>query len=521
MKIKEVSIKNFYSFKQTTINFEKYSGLVCIEGDNKDSGGSNGAGKSVIIEAITWALFGKTVRKSTEDALVNNQEKTGCEVSIELDGDTVITRGKRPTSLRFIYRGEDRTQNNVLNTQREIESVLGIEYKTFLAAAVFGQQNNVDFLSASLDDKRLIIKNFLNLEHIFGLRGTVKDLKSEYNQGRKAKESVRQSLEDQVEEANEKIDRINEINQEVEESFGEEILKTDVEELVGNKSKAENLSWELKDFERERKKHEQFIGWGKEKSKCPTCKRELDDFNHEEHDKKVEEAKKAVKDLDTLIKKKEDLIAQYKEKTVPDKQLKLIRDYQELASKASYYEESKVELMAKIDECIEDIRQFEQKYEVMRFWEKAFSESGIVRYIIRNVLGYLNTKITYYLSYLTNNQFALKFDEELRETITNNGVEVSHMSLSGGEKKKINLAVMLSLQSLLSLSNNQEGNLVFFDEVATFVDEDGIEGLYILLQELKKSKTLFIITHDYHLKSLLTDTQTIKVVKEKGTSRIV
>lgn len=177
--------------------------------------------------------------------------------------------------------------------------------------------------------------------------------------------------------------------------------------------------------------------------------------------------------------------------------------------------------MAKIDECIEDIRQFEQKYEVMRFWEKAFSESGIVRYIIRNVLGYLNTKITYYLSYLTNNQFALKFDEELRETITNNGVEVSHMSLSGGEKKKINLAVMLSLQSLLSLSNNQEGNLVFFDEVATFVDEDGIEGLYILLQELKKSKTLFIITHDYHLKSLLTDTQTIKVVKEKGTSRIV
>ena len=65
MKINKVEVNNFYSIKDATINFDKYKGLVLVEGKNKDTGGSNGAGKSVLIESVVWGLFGKTIRKST------------------------------------------------------------------------------------------------------------------------------------------------------------------------------------------------------------------------------------------------------------------------------------------------------------------------------------------------------------------------------------------------------------------------------------------------------------------------
>ena len=71
MKINKVEIKNFYSIKSSVLNFDKFKGLVLVKGKNKDTGGSNGAGKSAFIEGVVWGLFGRTIRKSTEEALVN------------------------------------------------------------------------------------------------------------------------------------------------------------------------------------------------------------------------------------------------------------------------------------------------------------------------------------------------------------------------------------------------------------------------------------------------------------------
>jgi DNA repair exonuclease SbcCD ATPase subunit len=94
------------------------------------------------------------------------------------------------------------------------------------------------------------------------------------------------------------------------------------------------------------------------------------------------------------------------------------------------------------------------------------------------------------------------------------------MSLSGGEKRKISLSVMLGLQELLRISHNQKSNLMFFDEVAENLDQEGLEGLYILLSELKKEKTLFVITHNNYLKSLMDNARTITMIKSKGITRL-
>ena len=163
---------------------------------------------------------------------------------------------------------------------------------------------------------------------------------------------------------------------------------------------------------------------------------------------------------------------------------------------------------------------YSSQYDIMRFWEKAFSESGIVKYVIKNVLDYFNSKVNFYLAHLSQGKFFITFDEELKETITHNERSVPYISLSGGEKKKISLAVMLGLQELLKMSNNQKTNLMFFDEVAENLDQEGLEGLYILLSELKKDKSLFVITHNNYLKSLMDNSKSLTIIKADGISTI-
>lgn len=160
------------------------------------------------------------------------------------------------------------------------------------------------------------------------------------------------------------------------------------------------------------------------------------------------------------------------------------------------------------------------KYDIMKFWEKAFSESGVVKYIIKNVLEYFNSKVNFYLSHLSQGKFFITFDEELKETITHNERSVAYISLSGGEKRKVSLAVMLGLQELLKMSHKQKTNLMFFDEVAENLDREGLEGLYILLSELKKEKSLFVITHNNYLKSLMDNSKSLTMIKANGTSKI-
>jgi len=195
-------------------------------------------------------------------------------------------------------------------------------------------------------------------------------------------------------------------------------------------------------------------------------------------------------------------------------------EYNQLKKESETFEDIKKETLAKIQAAHDIKQEYTSKYEVMRFWEKAFSESGIVKYIIKNVLDYFNSKVNFYLSHLSQGKFFIEFDESLKETVTHNKNTIHYMSLSGGEKKKISLSVMLGLQELLRISHNQKTNLMFFDEVAENLDQEGLEGLYILLSELKEDKCLFVITHNNYLKSLMDNARTVTMIKSNGTTKI-
>lgn len=527
MILKYIKAKNFYSFKELDLNLLQFKNIVYVKGINRDTGGSNGSGKSSILEMIVFGLFGKTIRKSTEEALINCDSRKALVVELDVCklgvGEVKIIRGKRPNILNFYLDGQDLTQENALKTQEKIEHTLGLSYKTFIASIVFGQHSDLEFLSATTEDKRIIIRNFLNLEEIFTWRDKIKDLKSEYNTNAKVAETIILELKSQEDKLKLKMVDIEPVH------MPETIEEVLIRETLINKS-AQDIN-KLKDEHEDLKIEEDKLfaqiklGEYSIKDTCKTCK-------------KVYVKKQTKTNLRGLQRKLNSTVAKINK--ISNSLYKMRAELTKLKSKLSvtqWHELKKKEDLFLSQKKIRDeyneihARRQEQElkknnlelnYEVMRFWEKAFSEQGLIKYFIRNILDYLNFKTNEYLSLLTNNQFVITFNEELEEIITNNGRKLSYISLSGGEKRKINLSVMLALQSLLGHTSKEQSNIIFFDEIAENMDEDGCVGVLNLLKSLKEEdKTIFLITHNAHLKSLLDGCQILKVEKKNGESRII
>ena len=146
--------------------------------------------------AVVWCLFGKTLRKSTEEAVLNFVTKKRCVVELVVNGEFTISRKKRPSQLIFMRGEENLTQESMLETQKMLNSLLKTNYKVFLASSVFGQHNDIDFVAANPDDKREILKNFLNMNDLFLMRSKIRRIKSEINSNIKtAKALLNESLE--------------------------------------------------------------------------------------------------------------------------------------------------------------------------------------------------------------------------------------------------------------------------------------------------------------------------------------
>ena len=525
MKINKIEINNFYSIKNVKFSFDKHEGIVLIEGINKDTGGSNGSGKSALLEAVVWGLFGKTIRKSTEEALINNKEKKNCSVKITVNDDIVIERGRKPVYLRLHKGDKELTRDNALSTQAYIDELLQTNYKVFLASTVFGQQNNIEFINATPEDKRIIIKNFLNLDELFTLRDSVKRLKSEYSQTVKNQNAIILEHEKSIASYDEQISKLEKLRKGVEGKYDEETLALSLQDVIKLETDNSSIDWRIVSLNREIDKWENKVSHLSHKMNnpekhehCEMCGQVVDaPFHPKRIAHELEEC------MNYITEYEEEIVwngEQKKPVPISSAEYHRVIEYNQLKKESDTFEDIKQGTLDKIQASYDIKQEYNSKYEIMRFWEKAFSEAGIVKYIIKNVLEYFNSKVNFYLSHLSQGKFFIEFDESLKETITHNKNSIHYMSLSGGEKRKISLSVMLGLQELLKISHNQKTNIMFFDEVAENLDQEGLEGLYILLSELKKEKSLFVITHNNYLKSLMDNARTITMIKSKGITRL-
>ena len=300
----------------------------------------------------------------------------------------------------------------------------------------------------------------------------------------------------------------------------EEYLDLSLEDLLGREKLIDSLLKDKRSIKRSIDEKNKEISTLKSQAKtnsCHLCNQKLPSSHWEKNLVKVIRLEEEVKELEVS---KNDI-------KIPDPYPISSQDYssvlalKDLVSKKKIYEGQIEEYNSKLSESRNKKIEFNKKYEIMRFWEKAFSEQGIIKYIIRNVLSYFNDRINYYLSFLTNDGYYLEFDEELSEKILVSDEEVHYISLSGGEKRKINLSVLLALRDLLSLTDKNQLDIIFFDEVAENLDEEGIQGLHLLLNEIKKTKNVFVITHNKHLKTLLDSSPRITIIKTRGESKII
>lgn len=504
MKILKIEINNFYSFKNQVIDLTKYKGITCVDGTNLETGGSNGSGKSSLFEAICFGLTGKTIRKSNEDSLVNSENNQDCYVILEIENEGnyyIIKRGRRPSILHVSINSVDVTKTNITETQDFLFKNLNYDHKSLLATMIFGQNGGLNFIEASKEDKRKIINSYLNLDELFSFKDKATLLKRDSSVELRTFESI-------LENNKAKINSFKEVLDYPKPEYDLKVIRE--QEL--NYITATN---DLSNLQREESNTVKLLNSVKTtiKSKtCYTCGSEVEDtkFLVEETklNKKLEEIRNNLKNIKDFIEFN-----------------KVPISYKELENQYRKYETSKnSSLIDSLEEenisIVEKLTILKNKIEAFTFWQKAFSEQGIIRSIIQNILDEFNGLVGHYLGILTDGNYTIEFDSTLDEVIFCKDRKVSYISLSGGEKNKVDLATMLGLQRLPSLIGKSDINILLFDEFGGFLDEPSFKNLYILLQELSKSKDLFVITHNKNLRGLLHEANELTIIKSAQGSQI-
>lgn len=188
------------------------------------------------------------------------------------------------------------------------------------------------------------------------------------------------------------------------------------------------------------------------------------------------------------------------------------------------------EYQAEVSELDDEMVAVQAKRECLEFWDKAYSNQGIKSFILDDITPFLNRRVNKYLTKLTSGQIEVVFStqtalksgerrEKFSIDVTNRSGGDGYPSNSGGEKKRIDLAINLALQDLVASRSSKKINIAIFDEVFDALDENGIDGVISLLQELAGSKsTILVVSHNEYLKSYFTNVLT--VVKQGGYSTL-
>ena len=161
--------------------------------------------------------------------------------------------------------------------------------------------------------------------------------------------------------------------------------------------------------------------------------------------------------------------------------------------------------------------------EYYAFWNIAFGDAGIRKYVIDEIIPALNDNVNYWLNFLIDNKLEIKFDNELNETISKfpEAKNLSYHILSNGQRRRINLALSQSFAHVMSLNTGRYPSLVFLDEVTTNIDPVGVEGIYNMICELAKDKQVIVTTHDHDLLELLNGCQELNLKMKNGASNLV
>ena len=535
--------------------------------------GHNGSGKSTILDALTFSLFGKPFRKISKSMLVNsvNEKDTIVEIEFSIGKNSYqVIRGIKPNKFMVYCNGQPWDEDaKAVDQQKNLEqNVLKMNFKSFTQIVVLGSSTFVPFMRLPGQQRREIIEDILDIQVFSVMNSRLKDKIRENNEEIKDLDYQLHLLEEKIElqkqymlelkkktdaEIDKKKEKIKEYQQEEESSLGnirdltDQVtnLSTEMEEYSKSSSKLKKLNTFLIKLNQKlqtcKKEHEFF----EDNHVCPTCTQDLsDEFRAdkiEEGKTKLDEMNVGYEELQTAIKDEEKRNEKFLELTqeVNTKNTTITNINYQLMSIRSNIDEISKEIkelegstpdkkaeFVKLEGLIEDKKATKKNCavskkdrDVLQVATTLLKDSGIKTRIIKTYLPTMNKLINQFLQSM---DFYVNFtlNENFEETIKSRYRDVfSYESFSEGEKARIDISLLLTWRSIAKLKNSVDTNLLILDEIFDgSLDQSGTSDLGWILRNFDDNTNVFVISH----KTILDDKfdRTITVNKDKNYSTL-
>jgi|DEB0MinimDraft_6_1074348.scaffolds.fasta_scaffold13209_3 DNA repair exonuclease SbcCD ATPase subunit len=558
--------KNFLSTGNvyTKINLSKNKNTLII--------GENGAGKSTILDALTFALYNKPFRKINKGQLVNSINNKGAVVELEFSlykNKYRIVRGIKPNIFE-VYKNNDLINQNAdsKDYQEYLEKhILKIGYKSFCQVVVLGSATFLPFMQLPAAQRREIVETLLDLQIFTTMNSVLKDKVQKNKEDFIRVEEQKRNIEEKIIIIKKYIEKREQESKESVEKKEKEIEKIDEiiiskkEELKKVEKEYHELSQDVSDDKKItnentnllllREKINSKIDMVSEEIKfletnddCPTCKQRIEEsfklesigdkndklkeykdglfllkekiFNNEKEMQSLNESKeKLSKVKDQFRDISFDLSSTERMKKSIEAEIKSIKKKESTISNEEI-KDSEEELI-KINDIYNELIKNKDLYSASSVLLK---DNGIKSRIIKKYIPIINKLINKYLSDLN---FFVKFelDEEFNEVIkSRHRDEFSYSSFSEGERMKINLSILFTWRMISQLRNSINTNLLIMDEVFdSSLDSEATEDFMKLLNEFGDKTNVFIISHKTEQLNEKFD-NIIRFKKQKNFSKI-
>jgi DNA repair exonuclease SbcCD ATPase subunit len=540
---KSIAFKNLLSFGNTTttVSFDKGNTLVT---------GENGNGKSAILDALFFALFGKSMRKGKNGALINRRNKRDLYVEciFEVNGkEYTIKRGLSPKIFKiFINASEMDSNASVHDTQGFIERIIGMNQDSFRQIVVLGITDFTPFMKLNPNQRRTVVEQILDIE-IFGELNKL--LKTDYADIRKkiVNQDHKIDLTKNSMEVNLRHLKELEINADSEILSNIAKCETQIAELgtntdfLHNELSTANMDNNI-DINELTNVHQKTTIKKQNLTKninnlrninaqCPTCFNDIDDqYKHN----LISEHNAEINLLDDNLSKMKDMIEVIKIEHNRIKHIQnnidknnanvktLITQIKVLTSHSST-QDNTVNIVKEIDKLREDLILLENKKrallsekESINVLDSMLCDTGVKRHIIKKYLPYLNQQINKYLQVF---DFPIKFelDELFNEEVLLNGRETDgYRGFSEGEKLRIDLSILFSLRDLAKEKNCVSTNLLVFDEMDFSLDYNGLRSFLDIILGSDRDLSIMMISHKNEMKDEFREEFDNSILVEKG-----
>ena len=579
IKIKELTVKNFMSVGAQTqaVDFNK-TNLTLVLGENLDQGGDdngsrNGTGKTTIINALSYALYGIALTNIKKDNLINkiNNKNMLVTLSFEKDGtDYRIERGRKPNVLQFYVNDmeqeseeTDDAQGDMRETQKDVDDLLGMSHDMFKNIVALNTYTE-PFLSMKANDQRVIIEQLLGITLLSEKAETLKELIKETKDSivgesanieatKRSNEKIQLSIDSLITRQKAWLSQQDSDLEKIGRSIVElESVDIDAEIALHAQLKVyQEQASKLKSLNKERATLDSAVAQAERSVKkyageleklanktCHACEQQLHDHKHtemtdtavENHDEAVKYFNKVTADL-TKITREISEIGEINGRPMPyyDTVEEALKHQNNLATlelqltqrahESDPYQEQIDELRhtALQDVSWDNVNDLTVLKDHQEFLLKLLTskDSFIRKKIIDQNLAYLNNRLTYYLDRM-GLPHTVSFQNDLTVMITQLGQDLDFDNLSRGERNRLILGLSWSFRDVWE-SLYQPINLLFVDElIDNGLDASGVENALAILKKMgrERKKNIFLISHKDELIGRVNNV--LKVIKENG-----